>query len=94
MSRSYKKHPVASSHDSLKWYKKHYNRRFRRRLNRGEFDDHKFNKGRYFNKVENFSWDADNYKDWYSNNRVIRYLGRTHIIENEQEFFEKHYRRK
>lgn len=96
LSRSYKKHPVASSHDSLKYYKKHYNRRFRRRMNRGEFDDQKFKKDRSFHKIENFDWDADNYIDWYSSNRIIKYLGRTYFIddEDEREFFEKHYRRK
>lgn len=62
MARSRKKHPVCSSHDSLKVYKQDYNRRFRRKMKQGLLDDYSLTKGNLNRKLENFSWIADSYK--------------------------------
>lgn len=95
MSRSYKHHPVCSSHSSLKEYKKVYNRRFRRRLNRGELDDATFGKSKSYRRIENFSWVADNYKLYHDGYQSSKWWGYYDPkVEEEYQDFMKWYARK
>ena len=64
LSRSYKKHPVCTSHQSYKEIQQMYNRRFRRKAKQGFYDDVSFGKSNQYRKLENFTYVVDRYK-WY-----------------------------
>lgn len=85
MSRSYKKHPVCTSHETLKPFKKERNRKFRRKLKQGLYADDQM-KGRAYAKWENFDWDEDVYHFYWTE--------RDKSIKNSEEIYRKDYKMK